>query len=103
ASPISLPPSGASTFRHDGTHRCQSSGLAGRPRPPFTLIGFQDDATGQVLSAHFQLEPENTVGYLRALQTMILTHGIPLSLYRDRHSIFQRNDSHWTLAEQLAG
>ena len=30
-------------------------------------------------------------------------HGIPLSLYHDRHSIFQRNDSHWTLAEQLAG
>ncbi len=27
----------------------------------------------------------------------------PLSLYRDRHSIFQRNDSHWTVAEQLAG
>jgi len=26
-----------------------------------------------------------------------------LSLYRDRHSIFQRNDPHWTLAEQLAG
>src|ERR1700691_5118754 len=71
--------------------------------PQFTLIGFQDDATGQILSAHFQLEPENTVGYLRALHTMILTHGIPLSLYRDRHSIFQRNDAHWTLAEQLAG
>src|SRR5258708_16920984 len=34
---------------------------------------------------------------------MIRAHGIPLSLYRDRHSIFQRNDSHWTLAEQLAG
>jgi hypothetical protein len=34
---------------------------------------------------------------------MITTHGAPLSLYRDRHSIFQRNDSHWTLAEQLAG
>ena len=34
---------------------------------------------------------------------MILTHGIPLSLYRDRHGIFQRNDAHWTLAEQLAG
>jgi hypothetical protein len=32
---------------------------------------------------------------------MITTHGIPLGLYR--HSIFQRNDSHWTLAEQLAG
>ncbi len=71
--------------------------------PYLTLIGFQDDATGQILSAHFQLEPENTVGYLLALRSMIVTHGIPLSLYRDRHSIFQRNDPHWTLAEQLAG
>jgi len=71
--------------------------------PALTLIGFQDDATGQILAAHFQLEAENTVGYLRALHTMITTHGVPLSLYRDRHSIFQRNDSSWTLAEQLAG
>ncbi len=71
--------------------------------PTLTLIGFQDDATGQILAAHFQLEAENTVGYLRALHAMITAHGIPLSLYRDRHSIFQRNDSHWTLTEQLAG
>jgi hypothetical protein len=71
--------------------------------PTLTLIGFQDDATGQILAAHFQLEAENTVGYLRALHAMIAAHGIPLSLYHDRHSIFQRNDSHWTLAEQLAG
>ena len=71
--------------------------------PLLTLIGFQDDATGQILAAHFQLEAENTLGYLRALHAMIATHGIPLSLYRDRHSIFQRNDAHWTLAEQLAG
>jgi transposase len=71
--------------------------------PELTLIGFQDDATSQILAAHFQLEAENTLGYLRALHAMITAHGIPLSLYRDRHSIFQRNDSHWTLAEQLAG
>jgi len=71
--------------------------------PELTLLGFQDDATGQILAAHFQLEAENTIGYLRALHSMILAHGIPLSLYRDRHTIFQRNDSHWTLAEQLAG
>jgi transposase len=71
--------------------------------PLLTLIGFQDDATRQILAAHFQLEPENTVGYLRALHAMITAHGVPLSLYRDRHGIFQRNDSHWTLAEQLAG
>jgi transposase len=71
--------------------------------PTLTLLGFQDDATGQILAAHFQLEDENTLGYLRALHAMILAHGIPLSLYRDRHAIFQRNDAHWTLAEQLAG
>jgi len=71
--------------------------------PQLTLIGFQDDATSQILAAHFQLEAENILGYLRALHTMITAHGIPLSLYRDRHSIFQRNDAHWTLAEQLAG
>jgi len=71
--------------------------------PELTLIGFQDDATSQILAAHFQLEPENTLGYLRALHAMITCHGVPLSLYRDRHSIFQRNDPHWTLAEQLAG
>ena len=69
--------------------------------PQLTLVGFQDDATSQILAARFQLEPENTVGYLRALHATITTHGIPLSLYRDRHNIFQRNDVHWTLAEQL--
>ena len=71
--------------------------------PTLTLIGFQDDATSQILAAHFQIEAENTVGYLRALHSMIVAHGVPLSLYHDRHSIFQRNDSHWTLPEQLAG
>lgn len=71
--------------------------------PVLTLIGFQDDATGQILAARFQLEAENTLGYLRVLHSMIAAHGVPLSLYRDRHSIFQRNDPHWTVAEQLAG
>jgi transposase len=71
--------------------------------PELTLVGFQDDATSQILSAHFQLEPENTLGYLRAVHAMVTAHGVPLSLYRDRHGIFQRNDPHWTLAEQLAG
>jgi transposase len=71
--------------------------------PQLTLLGFQDDATSQILAAHFQLEPENTLGYLRVLHVMITAHGIPLSLYRDRHNIFQRNDAHWTRAEELAG
>jgi transposase len=71
--------------------------------PLLTLVGFQDDATSQILAARFQREPENTLGYLRVLQAMITAHGIPLSLYRDRHNIFQRNDAHWTLAEELSG
>jgi transposase len=71
--------------------------------PALTLVGLQDDATSQILAAHFQIEPENTLGYFCALHQMITTHGVPLSLYRDRHGIFQRNDSHWTMAEQLAG
>jgi transposase len=70
--------------------------------PQLTLVGFQDDATSQILAARFQLEPENTLGYLRLLHTMITAHGLPLSLYRDRHNIFQRNDAHWT-AEELSG
>jgi hypothetical protein len=34
---------------------------------------------------------------------MVEEHGIPLSLYRDRHGAFQRNDSHWSEEEVLAG
>src|ERR1700693_3705860 len=45
--------------------------------PELTLIGFQDDATAQILAAHFQPEAENTLGYLRALAAMIATHGVP--------------------------
>lgn len=71
--------------------------------PAMTLIGFQDDATGEVLAARFQLEYEDTLGYLRVLRAMVETHGIPLSLYRDRHGAFQRNDGYWSEEEQLAG
>jgi transposase len=71
--------------------------------PQLTLLGLIDDATNRVPAALFQLEPENATGYLRCLQALLTTHGIPLSLYRDRHSIFQRNDPHWSVAEELAG
>jgi len=71
--------------------------------PVLTLLGYQDDATGQVLAAQFQLEHEDTVGYLRPLRVMVERYGIPLSLYRDQHGTFQRNDKHWTLQEELAG
>jgi len=71
--------------------------------PVLTLIGYQDDATGAVLAAQFQLEHEDTVGYLRQLRVMVERYGVPLSLYRDQHGTFQRNDKHWSLEEELAG
>lgn len=71
--------------------------------PLLTLVGFQDDATSRVVAARFQLEPEDTVGYLGQLRCMVTHYGIPLSLYRDRHGTFQRNDKNWTLEEELAG
>jgi hypothetical protein len=32
-----------------------------------------------------------------------LAHGIPVSIYQDRHSCLKRNDPHWTLEEQVRG
>jgi transposase len=71
--------------------------------PHLTLLGFQDDATSRLLATRFQPEAEDAVGYFRLLRELITAHGVPLSLYRDRHGIFQRNDPHWTIAEELAG
>lgn len=71
--------------------------------PALTLIGYQDDATGQMLACAFQLEHEDTLGYLRQLRALVETYGVPLSLYRDQHGTFQRNDKHWTIEEQMAG
>lgn len=71
--------------------------------PALTLIGYQDDATGRVLGAQFQLEYEDTLGYMRVLRRVVDEYGIPLSLYRDQHGTFQRNDKNWSVEEQLAG
>ena len=71
--------------------------------PKLTLLGYMDDATGKVLAVRFQLGPEDTAGYLSTLRTLVEENGIPLSLYRDRHGTFQRNDTRWTLEEELDG
>src|ERR1700688_250374 len=42
--------------------------------PQLTLVGFQDDATSQILAAQFQLQPENTLGYLRETTRLFLEH-----------------------------
>jgi transposase len=74
-----------------------------RRGPRLCLIGAIDDATGELLpGAHF-VEQECTLGYLRVLREIVKHKGVPLSAYMDRHSSLKRNDSNWTLEEQLAG
>jgi len=55
------------------------------------LIAFIDDASGQVFGAKF-FPTETTQGYLEILHQYVRTHGAPLALYSDRHSIFTKHD-----------
>jgi transposase len=70
--------------------------------PKLCMIGAIDDATSEVVYAHFQMT-ETTAGYIRMLRAIACSHGIPLALYHDRHSIFKVKDHQMTLDEQLAG
>ena len=70
--------------------------------PQLTLLGFLDDATRKVLVAEF-FPTEDARGYFRLLHGLLRRFGVPLSFYGDRHSVFVRNDDHWTVEEQLAG
>ncbi len=71
--------------------------------PYLTLVGAVDDATGTVPSALFR-QQEDAQGYLLMLREVIERHGVPLALYSDRHSIFQRSPKEpESLAEQLRG
>lgn len=74
----------------------------GLERMPCCLMVAMDDATGKILAARF-FPFEGSSGYLWLLKEMVKRHGIPISLYQDRHGALHRNDSHWTLEEQLAG
>jgi transposase len=69
--------------------------------PDLTLIAYIDDATGEVPGAVFRDE-EDAAGYMLALRAISQTHGLPLEVYADRHSIFQ-SPKQPTLEEQLAG
>src|ERR1019366_3523669 len=70
--------------------------------PQLTLLGFLDDATRKVPVAEF-FPSEDARGYFRLLQRVLRRFGVPISFYGDRHSVFVRNDDHWSLEEQLAG
>jgi hypothetical protein len=55
-----------------------------------TLLVFIDDATGKLTRLRF-MPTETTLGYMRVLHDHIVAHGVPVSLYSDKHSIFRIN------------
>jgi hypothetical protein len=71
--------------------------------PDLCLLGAIDDATSEVVAALFRDE-EDGHGYMLLLRSILRSHGIPLALYSDQHSIFVvSNDHAETIDEQLAG
>jgi transposase len=67
--------------------------------PRLCLIGAIDDATGKVVGAFFT-QAESSWGYLRLFSEIFKRHGLPQSIYSDRHSVFW-TDREPTIDEQL--
>jgi hypothetical protein len=74
----------------------------GKDYPACCLMAAIDDATGKVLTAFF-CPAETSWAYLKLLEQVVVHWGVPASVYQDRHGTLKRNDSHWSLAEELAG
>lgn len=74
----------------------------GREHPPCCLMAAMDDATSKALALVF-VEYEGSWAYLELLRQVVTRHGIPGSVYQDRHSALKRNDDFWSIEEQLAG
>ena len=72
----------------DGSHHDWFEGRA----PKCCLLVFIDDATSNLMHLRFEAG-ETTLGYFLSLKFYIKEHGIPLSLYSDRHGIFVCNKS----------
>lgn len=69
--------------------------------PWLSLLGYIDDATGEVPWAGFR-EEEDAAGYFLGLREICLTHGIPGAIYADQHTIFQ-SPTVASLEQVLAG
>lgn len=68
--------------------------------PGLCLIGAIDDATGKVVGAFFQ-QAESSWGYFTLFASIFRQHGLPQSIYSDRHSVFW-TDREPTVEEQLS-
>lgn len=62
----------------------------GADRPRCTLMVMVDDATGWTHARFF--ESETTAASMRVLRQWVVRHGLPRTLYPDRHSIYRRSD-----------
>lgn len=69
--------------------------------PRADLLGVIDDATSKIVELLFR-PSEDQEGYLLLLRNIALRHGLPMSIYHDRHTIL-RSPKHPTIEEQLAG
>jgi transposase len=69
--------------------------------PRLTLIAAIDDATNEVPYALFR-EQEDAAGYFLLVRHIAESHGLPLALYADRHTIFQ-SPIEATIDQQLSG
>jgi transposase len=69
--------------------------------PWLTLHAAIDDATNEVPWALFR-EEEDATGYALLLHHISQSHGLPLALYADRHTIFQ-SPKEATIEQQLQG
>ena len=69
----------------------------------FDLHGAIDDATGEILALFFTPN-ECMEGYFEIMRQIIVNHGIPTSLYCDRHTIFvSPNEDKLSIEDQLDG
>ena len=60
--------------------------------PECDLLVYIDDATGKLMWLEFA-KSESTKSYMKATTGYVTTHGRPLSLYVDKHSVFRVNTS----------
>lgn len=69
----------------------------------YSLHGAIDDATGEILALFFA-HTECLEGYFEIMRQVVNNHGIPISIYCDRHTIFvSPKDGKLTIEQELNG
>jgi len=69
----------------------------------YTLHGAIDDATGKIMGL-YMTKNECLQGYFETTRQILVNHGIPVSIYSDRHAIFLSTKAgKLTIEDQLAG